>query len=682
MKSSHKTILWAGLIFLVTLVAYIPAMRGGYIWDDDYYITENSTLRTSDGLRRIWFEPKALPQYYPLVHTTFWLEYHLWQLHPFGYHLVNVLLHAFNAILLLLLLRYLRVPGDWLAALIFALHPVQVESVAWITERKNVLSALFYLSSFLAYLRFYDLAPDLDHTSPSTHGAASEVRARPWLFYTLSLLLFLCALLSKTVTCSLPAAILLVLWWKRDRICWRDVLPLIPYFVVGAFLGLTTVWLEKHHVGAQGAEWAFSFVDRLLIAGRALWFYASKLVWPQTLTFIYPRWQIDSGLWWQYLFPLAAVAVIFTLWLLRRQLGKGPLVAVLFFTTTLAPALGFFDIYPMRYSFVADHFQYLASMGLIALGAAGVSTLLKRLGPGQSKLGLALCLTVLVVLGMLNWQQGSIYRDAETLYRDTIAKNPKSWIAYANLGAYLESQGNLSEAIAYYAKALEIKPDHAEAHFGMAELFARQGKFEEAVSHYVEALRSRPDFPRPYNSLGTIYAKEGNIDKAIFYFSQALEIRPDYASAHNNLGALLAAQGKLDEAIAHFSAAIRISPDHFKAHNNLGEVLARQGKIDEAMFHLSEALRLQPDYADAHNNLGALLAAQGKLDEAIAHFSAAIRIDPDAVEAHNNMGTILARQGKFKEAIEHYYQALRIQPDSVRVRRNLERAQEQANQPL
>jgi hypothetical protein len=247
----------------------------------------------------------------------------LWQVHPLGYHLVNVLLHALNAILLLLLLSHLRVPGGWLAALLFALHPVQVESVAWITERKNVLSAFFYLASFLAYLRYYDLTVDSDQTSPGIHPATSKVKDNFWPFYPLSFFLFLCALLSKTVTCSLPAAILLVLWWKRDRICWRDLPPLIPYFVVGAFLGLTTVWLERHHVGAQGAEWALSFVDRVLVAGRALWFYAGKLVWPYELTFIYPRWQIDAGAWWQYLFPLAAVAVIFILWLLRQRLGKG-----------------------------------------------------------------------------------------------------------------------------------------------------------------------------------------------------------------------------------------------------------------------------------------------------------------------------------------------------------------------
>ena len=236
MKRCRKTlILWAGLIVLITLLAYIRAMRGGYVWDDETHVTHNLTLRTLDGLRKIWLKPGTVPQYYPLVHTTFWLEYNLWHLHPFGYHLVNVLLHSFNAILLLFILRYLRVPGALLAALLFALHPVHVESVAWITERKNVLSGLFYLSSFLAYLRFYNLTADpLPHSSSSSVlHPISDQESHLWRYYALSLFLFICALLSKTVTSSLPAAILLVLWWKRNRLRWRDVSFLIPFFVLG-----------------------------------------------------------------------------------------------------------------------------------------------------------------------------------------------------------------------------------------------------------------------------------------------------------------------------------------------------------------------------------------------------------------------------------------------------------------
>jgi len=609
--TQKKLFLWSGVIILVTMLSYIPAMRGGYIWDDDHYITENTTLRTPDGLRRIWLEPKALPQYYPLVHTTFWLEYHLWHVHPFGYHLVNVLLHALNAILLLLLLSHLRVPGAWLAALLFALHPVQVESVAWITERKNVLSAFFYLASFLAYLRYYDLTVDSDQTSPGIHPATSKVKDNFWPFYPLSFFLFLCALLSKTITCSLPAAILLVLWWKRDRICWRDLPPLIPYFVVGAFLGLTTVWLERHHVGAQGAEWALSFVDRVLVAGRALWFYAGKLVWPYELTFIYPRWQIDAGAWWQYLFPVAAMAVIFALWLLRHRIGKGPLVAVLFFAGTLFPALGFFDIYPMRYSFVADHFQYLASMGLIALGAATVSILLTGLGPWQRKSGLALCLTVLLIFAIQVWQQGTIYTDAETLYQDTITKNPNSWMAHNNLGLILKAQGRHHEAIAHFSRALQIRPNDAEVHNNLGNVLALKGETEKAIANFIKALELEPNLPGAHNNLGNVLEHQGKINEALYHYSKALQLKPTFADAYFNLGNLQARQGKSEEAIVNFTLALQLKPKFAEAHNSLGVVLARQGKLKEAIDHFREAIDINPHFRQAHRNLSIALQQTG-----------------------------------------------------------------------
>jgi hypothetical protein len=388
-----------GLIVLLVFLAYLPALRGGFIWDDDAYVTHNPTLHDLGGLQRIWFELGAVPQYYPMVHTTFWLEYHLWGLHPVGYHLINVLLHAAAAIFLWQVLLRLRIRGAWLAAVLFALHPVCVESVAWITERKNVLSAVFYFTAALAFLRFVALEePD----------GPNRLR---WYWYLGALVLFMAALLSKTVTCTLPAALLLVCWWKKGRVQRGEILPLLPFFALGVGLGLITAWMEKFHVGAQGAEWSLTFADRCLIAGRALWFYAGRLVWPAHLTFIYPRWKIEPEVWWQWLFPVAAVGVVAGLWLARRRIGKGPLVAVLFFAGTLGPALGFVNVYPMRFSFVADHFQYLASVGLITLCAVGLARM-PRVMPA----------TLVVLLGALTWQQAGIYRNLETLWRDTLAR--------------------------------------------------------------------------------------------------------------------------------------------------------------------------------------------------------------------------------------------------------------------
>ncbi len=658
MQVSRKTITFgAGLIVLLTLLVYIPATRGGYIWDDETHITNNLNLRSLHGLQKVWFELGAVPQYYPMVHTSFWMEYHLWQMHPLGYHLVNILLHALNAVLLWLLLRYLSVPGAWLAAAIFALHPVHVESVAWVTERKNVLSGLFYLSSILAYLRFLNLH------SPNS--------GRRWRFYPLALFLYLCALLSKTVACTMPAAVLLLLWWKRNRVRWLEVLALTPFFAVGTVLGLTTVWMEKHYVGAQGAAWALSFVDRCLIAGRALWFYAGKLLWPHKLTFIYPRWQINSAIWWHYLFPLLAVAVILILWLLRNRIGKGPLVAVLFFGGTLFPALGFFDVYPMQFSFVADHFQYLASIGLIVLAVAGLASFFRRLGPWQNIIEYAACLVGLSFLGVLTWQQANLYKDSETLWHDTIAKNPRAWIAHNNLGVVLREQGRIDEAIYHWNRVVEIKPDHEKALNNLGVVFDRQGKFQEAVDHYARAIQIKPDFAGAYNNLGVVLRKQGKLEEAIYHFSQALQINPDSAESHNNLGATLADKGMHHEAISHFSQALQISPDYAEAHNNLGIVLTEKGKSEEAIYHFSQALQNRPDYAQAHYNLGVALAGQGRLEEAIEHYYQAIRITPNYLMAHFQLAMALLKLDQTEKATEQYQEVLRLSPDSTAVLNNL-----------
>jgi hypothetical protein len=389
---------WLLLILLpaLTLLAYLPVWHAGYIWDDDFYVRNNWTLHDLNGLKHIWFDTEATPQYYPLVHTTFWLEYHAWKLDPAGYHIVNVVLHALGAILFWRVLKLLALPGAWLAAALFALHPVNVESVAWITERKNVLSLVFFCAAAWAYLRF-------------TAESQSQNRRRAW--WCAALLLFVCALLNKTVACSLPPVLLLERWWKKNRLETGDVLPLVPFFIIGLGMGLHTAWLEKHHVGASGAEWSFSLAERCLIAGRALWFYAGKLVWPAPLTFIYPRWQLDAGVWWQWLFPAAALAVVTALWLARKRIGRGPLAAFLFFAITLFPALGFVDVYPFRYSFVADHFQYLACLGPLALAAAGIELGLARMTKQTAVPRTIIIVALLASLGTLTWHQCGMYAD-------------------------------------------------------------------------------------------------------------------------------------------------------------------------------------------------------------------------------------------------------------------------------
>ena len=344
----------AALIVLLVVVAYWPALSAGFIWDDNGHVTR-ADLQSLDGLRRIWFEPGATQQYYPVLHSAFWLEHRLWGGAAAGYHAINLLWHAIAAFLFGLVLRRLAVPGAWFGALLFALHPVGVESAAWVSEQKNTLSALLYLAAALAYLAFDD--------------------RRQWNRYALATVLFLLALLTKTVTATLPAALLVIAWWRRGRLGWkRDFAPLAPWLVLGIAGGLGTAWYEHSVIGAQGDDFALAPLERLLLAGRAAWFYLGKLAWPHPLIFIYPRWEIDASAWTQYLFPLGAALVLAALLATSIRTGRrGPLAVALLFAGTLFPVLGFVNVYPFIYSFVADHFQYHASLAVFAGAAAATA---------------------------------------------------------------------------------------------------------------------------------------------------------------------------------------------------------------------------------------------------------------------------------------------------------------------
>ncbi len=551
----------AGLLLTVmVLAAYLPALSGGYIWDDDFYVTANKSLDGVAGLKGIWTDNRSTPQYYPLVFTGFWLEKRLWGLRPFGFHLVNVLLHALNALLLWRVLRRLALPGAWLAAAVFAVHPVQVESVAWITERKNVLSTMFYLSAMLAYFRF-----DPPEGSP-TAGQ------RRWDGYVPALALFAGALLSKTVAASLPAALLLIIWWKRGRPGWREAASLAPMFAVGAGLALHTAYLEKYRVGTHGPEWHMSIAERVLIAGRAVWFYAWKIVWPDPIIFNYPRWKVDASAWWWWLFPACALGVAASLWLLRRRLGRGPLAAALFFGGTLLPAMGFVNFYPMRYSFVADHFQYLASPGVIVLLVGSAAALGRRLPP-RGRLCLALAAAGwLTVLGAITWRQGHAYRDEETLWRDVLAKNPASALANNNLGNLVFLAKDWVTARRLYERALESKPDFAQAHYNLGTLLGRQGDADGAISHLESAIRHYPYYSDAYAALGIAYGIKRDTERARVNLEKALRLKPDNVIALGNLGAVYENLGRYDTAERLYGDVLRLEPANAHAKLRLSEL--------------------------------------------------------------------------------------------------------------
>ena len=585
MLAPRKTIIGLSLLlFALTLLAYAPSIRGGFIWDDDDYVENNANLRSAGGLVDIWTAPRTSAQYYPMVFTTFWVEHQLWGLSAPGYHLVNVLLHATAAVLLWRLLLALEIPAAWLAACLFAIHPVQVESVAWITERKNVLSAVFYFASALCYVAW---ASRPSVTADRQKGKSSNQTPKPrCALYFVSLTLFVAALLSKTVTCSLPAALLLVLWWKRGRITQRDVISLAPFFVIGLALATMTVWFERSHVLAVGPEWDFSIIDRVLIAGRAVWFYVAKLVLPLRLSFIYPRWVVDTRDPVQWAFPIGVIVALAVLWRMRQRWGRGPLAAALIFVGTLVPALGFFNIYPMRYSFVADHFQYHASAALIVLIVCGLSSIDQRWTTGLGILVPLLLLTTVV--------RTMVYQDVETLWRDTVAKNPDSWMVHLNLAKVLAARNNEAEAQHHFEQQVALAPRLAETHWNMGVNFARRNMPDEALLEYDRALERDPRFPQAFFGRGNAFVAKGDLAQAEREYRRAIELKPDYAQAHHELAQVLVRTRQLQPALEHYIRAIEIDPNMAKAHLNLAALLTALGKPEEARQQFDEAVRLDP----------------------------------------------------------------------------------------
>jgi len=517
-----RTTLLALLLGAATIVAYIPALQAGFIWDDDDYLTANPHLTSVAGLGRVW-APGETPQYYPLVFTSFWIERHLWGLRPFGFHAVNVLLHVLNAFLVWRLAVRLNLAGAWMIAAVFALHPVHVESVAWITERKNVLSGALYLLAALAYLRF----------DGSRRGG----------WYAAALALFVGALLSKTVTASLPVALVIMMALDRERpITMRRLLPLAPLVVLGVILGLHTAHLERVHVEASGAAFDLAFSDRLAVAGRALLFYPAKLLVPTSLCFIYPRWAIDTGQLTAF-WPLPVIAAIGAVAVIAFARGRrGPALALLFYLVTIFPALGFVNVYPMLFSFVADHFQYLASLGVIALvvGIAMRVPVRKRLRP-------LLATAVLLTLGAVTWLQGRWYQDYENgrLWAWTLRLNPECWLAHANLGTNLCRRGLLDEGEPHLVAAVALQPGSPLAQSNLGHLRLLQGREAEAQRAYEQAVIHDPRYAV---EIAQVLIGAGFEDAAEPWMRRGLETNPEYEDGRRWLEDRLRRRRELDAA--------------------------------------------------------------------------------------------------------------------------------------
>ncbi len=727
------------LVGLVAILVYLPALRGGFIWNDADYVTRGE-LQSFAGLGRIWFEVGATEQYYPLLHSFFWLQHRLWGDAPFGYHLVNVLLHAGCAMLLAVVVarlfapegqkiggsetqkadpRTLR-PSDHRAAssaiallsgLIFAVHPVYVESVAWISEQKNTFSLLWYLLAGLVWLRWQDAEGRAGSTSrPGSMdrgGAEAPVRraqgpepvegvpqpgsqsiiaadspSQPYLWwrspgYWLATGFFVLALLSKSLTASLPCALLVLAWWRTGRLERSTWVPLVPWILCGAAAGAFTGWVEHSYIGAKGEDYDLSLVERGVLAGRVIWFYLAKYAWPVELSFIYPRWNVDAGQWWQWLFPVGAVALLFALWRIRGR-ARGPLAGYLLFVGSLVPTIGFFNVYAFKFSYVADHWNYLPSLSLAAMAAWGGVALGEwlrgRAGPltrpgsdiaadpaGQPYL-IVIVAAVLLLLAVHTWRQTAPYREIEGFYREGLRRNPDSWMMHQNLGVLLVQTGRMEEAIPHFQRELEIRPREAEAENNYGVALGKLGRHPEALARFERAVELKPKYAEAWLNVGIARRDLGRLADAVTALEECIRLQPQAAEAFFELGSIDAEAGRNPAAIARLEQALRVRPDYPAAAESLGRLLAATGRTTDAMARLEQALQLAPT-PELYDGLGALLAASGQLPAAQQRFEQALALDPRRPGTRFNLGLVLAQSGRVAAAVKEFEQAVALKPD-------------------
>ena len=677
--SSTRQSQWLVAIALLVVVSYFPALQGGFVWDDVIF-SEEPVIHSTEGLRSIWLSPADIENeghYWPLVYTSFWLEHKLWGLNPVGYHAVNILLHLVNCLLLWRLLDRLAIPGAIVIAAVFAVHPMHVESVAWIIERKDVLSALFYLTAVLTWIRFSE-AP-----GPGR--------------YALALALFAAGLLAKSVVVTLPAALLIWHWWKYGRVTPVDLLRLAPFAAAGLAITLADL---AFYTAREPLELGYSLVERALIAARALWFYAGKLVWPANLAVIYPLWKIDAGTLaaWGYLIAAAALAA--ALWFGQRRLGRGPLAGALLFAVTLAPVLGFIDYGYMQFSLVADRFQYVAGLGVLAVLIGGAAHGAAKV-PDSVRLAVGrLAVAAVLVLAVLTWRQAGVYRDEITLFSHVVAHNPEARDAHLNLSSALFEADRFEEGLAASRIAVQQRPDSAgalanlgralvglqqfeeaerhlrravqadprstTAHQNLAEALRKQERYAEAVESYRAVLAIDESFALAYAGMGTALFGEQRYAEAAAAMTQALSLEPDLPTAgalHLHMGRAARELGRLDEAAQHFLRAMEVEPANVEPLFDLAKLRFRQGRAADAEQLLNSARDLRPADPATLHNIAETLRTQGRYEEAVASYRAALEIGPEFAPSHAGLGIALFQWERYEESIGALERALALQPD-------------------
>jgi tetratricopeptide (TPR) repeat protein len=753
----------AVIIAIAAIIIYLPCLNGGFVLDDNILIANSPFIRSADGLYIFWCTNQSV-DYWPATNSNLWIDWRLWNKSPAGYHAINLLLHIVEALLIWVILRMLSVPGAFLAALIFALHPVNAESVAWISQRKNMMAMLFFLLSILWYLKAVmptasaGMTPARSQGGPgerdnSRSGPRDRGIARHWLaaietrilnvifntentreqapglnnlipnsqspipiWYWLSLAAFLLAMLSKGSTAVLPVLLLGIAWWRRRRgqshfrrrenwdsplgaasakmglspsvsispsvseasdqaktglssFIRRDLSPIIPFFLIAAILTGVNVWFQSH--GAEKAIRSADFVERLLGAGCVPWFYLYKAIFPVNLCFVYPQWDIKAGVLWWWLPLAAALVVTAVLWIYRKGWGRPVLFAWGFFCMALVPVMGFIDVGYMKQSLVADRYQHIAIIGVIALAAAGIIAWYNRARPPLRRAAIALVLPAAGILVFLTMRQSLLYCDAMTLYQATLEKNPASWMAYNNLGVVLVDSGRFQDAIANYQKALQFRPNFPEAENNLGNALIRTNRPGDAIEHFQRAIQEEPDYADAHNNMGFALFKLNRPMEAISRYRQAIRLKPDYAEANINLGFAMLNLRRPLEAMDCFRRAMQLNYDYAEAQNGMGLALIQAGRHSDAIPYFQQAMRLRPDYPEAHCNMGVALVHVGQLEKAIEYYNQAIKLKPNYIDAINNQGNVFRKLGQYQQAMDRYQQVLALKPDFADVYFNL-----------
>lgn len=555
---SRRDWLWGLILVVAVILAYQPVWYAGFNWDDNDHVTANPCIVGPLGLKEIWTTKAA--RICPLVLTTFWVEHRLWGLAPLPFHLVTLLMHVGSAVVLWLVLRRLLVPGAWWGAALWALHPVQVETVAWVTELKNTQSCFFYLLSIYFWAGWLN-----------TRGGGDQTRTA-WN-YGLTLLFAAMAMASKSSTVILPLVLCLCAWWVEGRWNWRNLWRITPVFFMSAAFAALSMWTQKME-GASDQQTARSWPERFATAGDVIWFYLGKLLWPHPLIFIYPRWQIHANQPLAYLPLLAAIIVFVLLWLYRESWARPGLFAFAYFVVALLPVLGLANHFFLHYSFVGDHFQYLASIGPLALAGALLYRWAHLVFVKHPRPASVLGAVLLFVLGAVSWQRVWVYQNEEKLWLDTMTQNPACWLAYNNYGKIIVEKGQLDEGMALFRKALELYPDYDLAHLNMGNAFMDKGQLDEALVEYQRAVKLNPIYDKAHFDLGVALDQKNEIVDAMAEYQKAIDLNPYNAGAHNNLGTDMAKKGQLNEALAQFQEAVRLQPDFGQAQANVAQAEA------------------------------------------------------------------------------------------------------------